>query len=52
VSEEGQNDVVQSQDPVQGAWVNAGSTVTLSVGVWDGTGGGDDGGDDGGDGDG
>lgn len=51
VSEEGQNDVVQSQDPVQGAWVNAGSTVTLSVGVWDGTGG-DDGGGDGGDGDG
>jgi len=50
VSEESQNDVVQSQDPVSGAWVNAGSTVTLTVGVWDGTGGGDGGGDGDGDG--
>lgn len=51
VSDESQNDIVQSQDPGSGAWVNAGSTVTLTVGVWDGTGDGDGGGD-GGDGDG
>lgn len=49
VSDEGQNEIVQSQDPGSSTWVNAGSTVTLSVGVWDGTG---DGGGDGGDGDG
>jgi len=47
VSEEAQNDVVQSQDPGSGVWVNAGSTVTLSVGVWDGTGEGEGGDDEG-----
>jgi len=50
VSDEGQNDVVQSQDPSSGQWLSSGSTVTLRVGVWDGTGSGDDGGDGGGDG--
>ena len=46
VPDEAQNDIVQSQDPGSGQWVDAGATITLNVGVWDGSGGGGGGGDD------